>query len=57
MEYVATNPNTKMTFRAAAENKDAFLLLLVKKAPHIAGWYPDEIKECVEKDMIEEDTP
>jgi hypothetical protein len=46
-----------MTFRAAAENKDAFLLLLVKKAPHIAGWYPDEIKECIEKDLIEEDTP
>lgn len=54
MEYVATNPNTKLTFRAAADNKDAFLLLLVKRAPLIAGWYPDEIKECVEKDLIEE---
>lgn len=54
MEYVATNPNTKLTFRAEADDKDAFLLLLVKRAPLIAGWYPDEIKECVEKDLIEE---
>ena len=54
MEYTATNPITRMTFRAAVKDKNDFLLLLVKKASHIVGWYPDEIKECMEKDMIEE---
>ena len=57
MEFIATNPVTKKTFSGVAKDKDSFVLMLVKKAPHISGWYPDEIKECVEQDLIEEVKP
>lgn len=56
MKFVARNPKTGLTFSASAENKQDFILTLVKKAPHIAGWYPDEVRVCVEEDMIEEKT-
>lgn len=54
MKFVAKNPKTGLTFSASAEDKQDFILTLVKRAPHIAGWYPDEIRACVEEDMIEE---
>ena len=54
--FKATNPVTKMAFVMAAEDKQAFILELVKRAPHIAGWYPDEVRTCVENDMIEEES-
>ena len=53
-EYIATNPRTKNTFKGTAADKNAFLIMLVAKAPHIAGWYPDEVRECVEQDLIRE---
>lgn len=54
MEFVATNPKTKKTFKGVARTKDEFIVMLVKKAPQVAGWYPADIKECVDQDLIEE---
>ena len=54
MKFVAKNPKTGLTFTASAEDKQDFILILVKRAPHIAGWYPDEIRTCVQEDMIKE---
>jgi hypothetical protein len=53
MKYAATNPVTKMTFTAEAGNRDDFLLTLVRRAPD-CGWKPNEVKECVDRDMIKE---
>ena len=53
MKYAATNPVTKMTFIAEAGNRDDFLLALVRRAPD-CGWKPNEVKECVDRDMIKE---
>lgn len=52
-KFVAMNPKTKKTFIAAAIDKNDFLLTFVKQAPH-RGWYPNEVKACVEQDLIEE---
>ncbi len=54
MEFIATNPETQKTFQGVARTKDEFVVMLVKKAPQIAGWYPDEIKSCIEQDLIKE---
>ena len=54
MRFIAVNPKTKMSITMTAKDKDEFILELVKKAPHIAGWYPDEVRACVEEDMIKE---
>ena len=53
-EYIARNPYTGTTFKGTAKSKEDFIILLVKKAPHIAGWYPDEIRQCIEEDLIKE---
>ena len=53
-EFIATNPKTGKTYSGTAKDKDAFVLALVKRAPHVAGWYPDEIRDCVMQDLIKE---
>ena len=54
MRFVATNPVTKKTFTMNAIDKAEFMLELIKKAPHIPGWYPHEVRMCLEEDLIEE---
>lgn len=53
MKFVATNPNSNATITLAAEDRQEFILELVKKAPHY-GWYPDEVRQCVQDELIEE---
>ena len=52
-KFVATNPKTKKPFEAAAASKQEFILLFVKRAPY-DGWFPNEVRDCVVQDMIEE---
>lgn len=52
-KFVATNPKTKKPFEAEAASKQEFILLFVKRAPH-DGWFPNEVRDCVVQDMIEE---
>jgi len=53
--FVATNPRTQKTYTLHAKSKQDFILKFVSDAPS-AGWQPNDVRDCVQGDMIKEVT-